>query len=63
MRSSKKKNIVSYRNYVKSLKDENERLIDELNQLKRCVVKSKCEIFVLLRDKIEDLHETLSKFT
>lgn len=31
--------ILTYKNHIKSPKDENERKIDKLNQLKKCTVK------------------------
>lgn len=54
----------SYRNHMKSLEWENERLRDELNQLKRSDVKyDKCETCYCVTNEIEDFHETFSKLT
>lgn len=55
--------IPDNRNPGKSLEEENERIIDELNCLRRNAINSsKCKTCDFLRIVIEDLCETLSKF-
>lgn len=53
-----------YRNHVKFLEDENERIIDKLNQLIKSVLNYvKSKTYDSFRAEVEVLLETLSNFT
>lgn len=59
----RKKSILTYKTHVKSFEDENERIKDEFNQLRKCIVNvNKLLNYNYLNAHIENLHETLRKF-
>lgn len=58
--------IITYKNHVTSLEHENERIIDEKNELGKTTLKTddmKCKTCDFLKIKIKNLYETLIKFT
>lgn len=58
------RNILAFQNHIKALESENDNISDEMNTLRRQDLKiNKCETCDSLRNEIENLHETLSKFT
>lgn len=59
----RKKSILTYKTHVKSFEDENERIKNEFNQLRKCIVNvNKLLNYNYLNAHIENLHETLRKF-
>lgn len=58
------RNMIEFHNHVKANGNENDRVVDEMNMRSRQTLKSnRYETCDSLRNKIESLHENLSKFT